>query len=100
MGDDGARRQEDFTSFGGRDGARGGGGNRHMRERASWKPGQGRNPDLEAERLTGHPLARDYSEHDDRRASTAEAADQGFRRRASSPGGKWKHDLHDLFAAG
>ena len=64
-------------------------------ERAKWAPGQGRNPDLEAEKLTGVPLARNYSEHDDRRGEGAPAM-----RRGSSPGGKWKNDMFDQMVKG
>lgn len=54
-------------------------------------PGRGRNPDLEAERLTGAPLARPYSEHDDRRGG--DGPPQG-RRRNPSPMA-WRHDMFD-----
>jgi len=77
-------RGMDFGAFNGRDA-----------ERTKWAPGQGRNPDLEAEKLTGVPLARNYSEHDDRRGEAAPAA-----RRGSSPGGKWKNDMFDQMVKG
>ncbi|CAJ1433071.1 unnamed protein product [Effrenium voratum] len=72
-------RGRDFGAFNGRD----------DRDRVKWVPGQGRNPDLEAEKLTGAPLARNYSEHDDRRGEGAAA------QRGSSPGGKWKNDMFE-----
>lgn len=59
--------------------------------RPQWVPGQGKNPDLEAERLTGAPLARAYNEHDDRRSGGSPPP----RRRATSPGGAWRHDLFE-----
>merc|ERR1712087_261106 len=80
-----ASRRDDGMSF----------GRREQRERPVWRPGQGRNPDLEAEKLTGCPLARDWSEHDDRRVSMADSADTARTRSESSLGGKWKHDLFD-----
>ncbi|CAE7226469.1 unnamed protein product, partial [Symbiodinium pilosum] len=74
----------DFGAFNGRD-------SRDEREKgAKWMPGRGRNPDLEAEKLTGVPLARNYSEHDDRRNDAAPAV-----RRGGSPGGKWKNDMFE-----
>mmetsp|Transcript_32371 Transcript_32371/g.102768 ORF Transcript_32371/g.102768 Transcript_32371/m.102768 type:complete len:243 (-) Transcript_32371:50-778(-) len=75
-------RSGNYRAFGGRD----------DRERPQWVPGQGRNPDLEAERLTGAGLARPYSEHDDRRAA---AGSSPSRRRGASPGGPWRHDLFE-----
>lgn len=77
-------RGMDFGAFNGRDA-----------ERPKWAPGHGRNPDLEAEKLTGVPLARNYSEHDDRRGEAAPAM-----RRGSSPGGKWKNDMFDQLVKG
>jgi len=78
-------RGRNYHSFGGRD----------ERERPHWTPGQGKNPDLEAEVMTGVPLARIYSEHDDRRGGGGEPS---TRRRGSSPGGAWRHDLFEDMA--
>lgn len=55
-----------------------------------WEPNRGRNPDLEAEKLTGMGLARNYSEHDDRRGDEG----SGARRRNPSPMA-WRHDMFD-----
>lgn len=77
-------RDRDFGAFNGREA--------RERDRAPrWVPGQGRNPDLEAEKLTGHPLARNYSEHDDRRGGESAPPP----RRGSSPSGKWKNDMFE-----
>eukprot|EP00930_Biecheleria_cincta_P051128 TRINITY_DN36285_c0_g1_i1.p1 TRINITY_DN36285_c0_g1~~TRINITY_DN36285_c0_g1_i1.p1 ORF type:complete len:259 (+),score=31.59 TRINITY_DN36285_c0_g1_i1:74-850(+) len=80
----GGRDRRDFGSFNGRE----------VRDRdrgARWVPGHGKNPDLEAEKLTGRPLARNYSEHDDRRGGDSSAP----ARRGSSPSGKWKNDMFE-----
>jgi len=77
-----------YRSFGGRE-------DRERRSspprRPQWLPGYGKNPDLEAERMTGAPLARVYSQHDDRRSGNSPPP----RRRAPSPGGAWRHDMFE-----
>lgn len=73
-------------------------GRDHGREKPNkpkWVPGQGRNPDLEAERKTGFGLGSAWSEHDDRRGDA-----EVKHKRGPSPSGSWKHDLYDEVVKG
>lgn len=98
-----------FRSFGDRGGGGGGpmrfedrgsrafksgGDKRGDRDKPVWQPGHGRNPDLEAEKMTGAGLARPYSEHDDRRDGGNDG-EKARTRRGASPTGEWRHDLHN-----
>lgn len=75
------------------------GGKRKERAAVSWHGSRdARNPDLEAERMTGSGLARPYSEHDDRKEP---GVGNIYSRRGPSPQGDgvWKHDLFDSTAS-